>query len=149
VRVAKGQEREKPMSTSSATPNGRSERPLSPHLQIYRFAPTMAASIIHRITGAALYFGTLILAWWLSAAAISPAYFDWVTVVLTSIPGRLVLFGYTWALMQHMLGGIRHFIWDAGAMMDKSTATKLAWFTFAGSAVLTILIWVAAYAMRG
>lgn len=136
------------MSTSSAA-KGRADRPLSPHLQIYKFTPTMAASILHRLTGAALYFGTLILAWWISAAAISPAYFDRVTGVLVSIPGRLVLLGYTWALMQHMLGGIRHFIWDSGTLMDKAAATKLALATFAGSAVLTVLIWVAAYAMRG
>ncbi|MBK8456212.1 MAG: succinate dehydrogenase, cytochrome b556 subunit [Phyllobacteriaceae bacterium] len=136
------------MSTSSAA-RDRSDRPLSPHLQIYKFTPTMAASILHRFTGAALYFGTLILAWWISAAAISPAYFDWVTGVLVSIPGRLILLGYTWALMQHMLGGIRHFIWDSGALMDKANATKLALASFAGSAVLTVLIWIAAYAMRG
>lgn len=135
------------MSTSSAA-NRRADRPLSPHLQIYRFSPTMAASILHRITGAALYFGTLILAWWISAAAISPAYFDWVTGVLVSIPGRLVLLGYTWALMQHMLGGIRHFIWDSGALMDKATSTKMALFTFAGSAVLTLAIWTLAYMVR-
>lgn len=135
------------MSTSSAA-NRRADRPLSPHLQIYRFSPTMAASILHRITGAALYFGTLILAWWISAAAISPAYFDWVTGVLVSIPGRLVLLGYTWALMQHMLGGIRHFIWDSGALMDKATSTKMTLFTFAGSAVLTLAIWTLAYMVR-
>ena len=63
--------------------------------------------------------------------------------------GRLVLFGYTWALMHHMLGGIRHFIWDTGAMLEKHTATKIAWATLVGSILLTVLIWIAGYMARG
>lgn len=124
-------------------------RPLSPHLQIYRFTPTMAASILHRVTGLALYAGSLLVAWWLTAAAISPAYFDFTTAIMTSIPGRLVLLGYTFALMLHMLGGIRHFFWDGGVRMDKRSATRLALATFAAAAVLTVLLWAAAYWMRG
>jgi succinate dehydrogenase / fumarate reductase, cytochrome b subunit len=126
----------------------KSNRPLSPHLQVYRLIPTMAASIAHRITGVALYGGTVLVAWWLIAAAIGPDYFDFVQTFLGTWFGRLVLFGFTWALMHHMLGGIRHLIWDTGSLFDKDTSTKLAYATLAGSIVLTLLIWVAGYSVR-
>lgn len=109
----------------------------------------MLMSIVHRITGAALYFGTPLVAWWLVAAATSEAYFDFVNGIYGSWFGRLVLFGYTWALVHHLLGGIRHFIWDTGHALEKHTATKMAWATLAGSITLTILIWIAGYAARG
>ncbi len=80
----------------------------------------MTMSILHRITGGALYFGTLLVAWWLIAAATRKDYFDFVNWVYGSWLGRLVLFGYTWALMHHMLGGIRHLIWDTGAGLEKT-----------------------------
>ncbi|GAB5505520.1 MAG: succinate dehydrogenase, cytochrome b556 subunit [Rhizobiaceae bacterium] len=133
------------MSETTAT----RQRPVSPHLQVYRLIPTMMMSIVHRITGGALYFGTLLVAWWLLAAAISPAYFDFVNGIYGSFLGRLVLFGYTWALLHHMLGGMRHLIWDTGSMLEKTTATKMAWTTLAGSATLTALVWIAGYASRG
>lgn len=82
------------------------ERPLSPHLQVYKPMLTTAMSIIHRITGSALYFGTFLVVWWLIAAASGPAYFDLVNGFFSSWFGRLVLFGYTWAALHHMLGGI-------------------------------------------
>ena len=126
----------------------RGNRPLSPHLQIYKPIPTMVMSILHRITGAALYFGTLLVAWWLIAAATGSAYFDFVSTIYGSWFGRLVLFGYTWALMHHMLGGLRHFAWDMGKLFDKHTATRLAWATLAGSLMLTVLIWIVGYAVR-
>ncbi len=125
-----------------------SNRPLSPHLQVYRLIPTMAMSIIHRITGSALYFGTVLVAWWLIAAAAGPDYFNFVNAIYGSIIGRLVLFGYTWALIHHMLGGIRHLIWDTGAMFDKKSATAMAWATLAGSITLTILVWIVGYMVR-
>jgi len=137
------------MSKSTATQDPRRARPLSPHITVYKPTPTMTMSIIHRITGAALYFGTLLVAWWLIATSISQDYFDFVSWVFGSILGRLVLFGYTWALLHHMLGGIRHFVWDTGAALEKHTATKFAWATLAGSIVLTILVWTAGYAARG
>jgi succinate dehydrogenase / fumarate reductase cytochrome b subunit len=133
------------MSDTTAT----RQRPVSPHLQVYRLIPTMMMSIVHRITGGALYFGTLLVAWWLLAAAISPAYFDFVNGIYGSLLGRLVLFGYTWALLHHMLGGVRHLIWDTGSMLEKTTATKMAWATLAGSATLTVLVWIVGYASRG
>lgn len=128
--------------------NAMKSRPISPHLQIYKPIPTMVMSIVHRVTGGALYFGTLLLAWWLVAAASGQSYFDWVNGVFGSIIGQLVLLGYTWALMHHMLGGIRHLVWDTGRAMDKETSTQLAWATLAGSVTLTILIWIAGYIAR-
>src|SRR4029079_6150940 len=90
----------------------RIERPLSPHLQTYRVTLTMALSIIHRATGIALYFGTLLLAWWLIAAASGPAAYAYVQGFTGSIIGKLILFGYTWALLHHLCSGIRYFFWD-------------------------------------
>jgi succinate dehydrogenase / fumarate reductase cytochrome b subunit len=133
------------MSRSPAT----RQRPLSPHLTIYRPPITMTMSIVHRITGGALYFGTLLVVWWLVAAASSESYFDYVSWVFGSWIGRLVLLGYTWALMHHMLGGIRHLVWDTGAALEKHTASRLAWATLAASLLLTLLIWIAGYAARG
>jgi succinate dehydrogenase / fumarate reductase, cytochrome b subunit len=92
--------------------NAAQNRPLSPHLQIYKPIPTMMASIIHRITGGALYFGTLLVAWWLIAIASGEPYYATAQAVFGSIIGRIVLFGYTWALIHHMLGGLRHLMWD-------------------------------------
>jgi succinate dehydrogenase / fumarate reductase cytochrome b subunit len=109
----------------------------------------MAMSILHRVTGGALYFGTLLVAWWLIAAATSEAYFDLVTDIYGSWFGRLVLFGYSWALIHHTLGGIRHLIWDTGAALEKHTASRIAWVNVVLSIVLTVLVWVAGYAVRG
>ncbi|QDG74719.1 succinate dehydrogenase, cytochrome b556 subunit [Labrenzia sp. PHM005] len=126
----------------------RGNRPLSPHLQIYKPILTMVMSILHRITGAALYFGTILLAWWLIAAAAGPAYFDFVNELYGSILGRLILFGFTWALVHHMLGGIRHFIWDMGAGFGKEAREWLAKATIVGSVSLTLILWIIGYAVR-
>src|SRR5262249_56545598 len=90
------------------------ERRLSPPLFIYKPMLTMMMSIVHRITGGALYFGTLLIAWWLLAAASSPNAYAGIGSFMSSLFGRLILFGYTLALMHHMLGGIRHLILDTG-----------------------------------
>ncbi|MEP9397539.1 succinate dehydrogenase, cytochrome b556 subunit [Mesorhizobium sp. KR2-14] len=124
-------------------------RPLSPHLTIYKPPITMTMSIMHRITGGALYFGTLLVAWWLVAAATSESYFNFVDWIFGSWIGRLVLFGYTWVLMHHMMGGIRHFIWDAGFGLEKHTASKIAWATIVASVLLTLAIWIIGYMARG
>jgi succinate dehydrogenase / fumarate reductase cytochrome b subunit len=123
-------------------------RPLSPHLQIYRWSWTMAMSVAHRVTGTALYGGTLLLAAWLIAAASGRASFETAQWIAGSFLGRAVLFAYTFALMHHMAGGIRHFIWDMGRGFEKPQRMNLAKATLAFSLVTTILIWVAAYAMR-
>jgi succinate dehydrogenase cytochrome b subunit len=83
-------------------------RPLSPHLQIYRLTMTMTMSILHRITGVGLYLGTLLLAWWLIAAALGPNAYAAFESFVGSPLGELILLGYTWALIHHMLGGLRH-----------------------------------------
>ena len=125
------------------------QRPLSPHLQIYSPLINMMMSIVHRITGGALYFGTLLLAWWLIAAATGPDYFAFVSGLFGSPIGLLVLLGYTWALLHHMLGGIRHLIWDTGRGFDLGTVNTLSWGSLIGSLALTVLVWAWALATRG
>ena len=124
------------------------ERPLSPHLQIYRWSWTMAMSIFHRVTGSANYLGTILVAVWLLAMATGPAAYDTVQGLFGSIPGRLVLFGYTWSLIHHMLGGVRHLVWDFGHGMEPGTRFNMARFTLFGSVTLTLLIWAAALFLR-
>jgi len=126
----------------------RGNRPLSPHLQIYKPILTMVMSILHRITGAALYFGTVLLAWWLIAAAAGPAYFDFVNGIYGSFIGRLILFGFTWALVHHMLGGLRHFVWDMGAGFGREAREWLAKATIVGSVALTLVLWIIGYMVR-
>jgi succinate dehydrogenase / fumarate reductase cytochrome b subunit len=127
----------------------RPERPLSPHLQIYTPLINMMMSIVHRITGAALYVGSLLLAWWLVAAATGPDYYNYVAGVFASWPGKIVLLGYTWALMHHMLGGLRHLLWDTGAGYNLKTIDLLCWGSLAGSLLLTALIWIGVAASGG
>jgi succinate dehydrogenase / fumarate reductase cytochrome b subunit len=128
--------------------NVTNNRPLSPHLQIYKLIPTMAMSIIHRITGCALYFGTILVAWWLIAAASGEAYYNWASWFMGTIVGQVILLGYTWALVHHMLGGFRHFMWDLGYGFGKEFSTKLAKANLIGSICLTLLIWVIGYVVR-
>jgi succinate dehydrogenase / fumarate reductase, cytochrome b subunit len=128
--------------------NVSNNRPLSPHLQVYKLIPTMLMSIVHRITGAALYFGTVLVAWWLIAAASGPAYYDWANWAMGSIIGKLILLGFTWALIHHMLGGFRHFMWDLGYGFDKHFSTKLAKATLVASLCLTVVVWVIGLLVR-
>ena len=139
--------REAPMSglTSEGKPVAR---PLSPHLQIYRWSWTMAMSVAHRATGAALYGGTLLVALWLIAAASGPGAYDTAQAIAGSVLGRLVLFGYTFVLLHHMVGGLRHFIWDMGHGYDPQTRMNLAKFSGLVSGILTLLVWIVAYAVR-
>lgn len=102
----------------------------------------MTMSIVHRITGMALYFGTVLVAWWLIAAATSEEHFNFVDGILGSWFGLLVLVGYTWALMLHLLGGVRHLIWDTGHGLEKHTSSALGWATLGGSIVLTVAVWL-------
>jgi succinate dehydrogenase / fumarate reductase cytochrome b subunit len=123
-------------------------QPLSPHLQIYRWTWTMAMSVFHRITGTALYGGIALVAIWLVALAWGPAAYEWVAWFFGSIVGRLVLFVYTWILMHHMLGGLRHFVWDFGHGLDREWRLWLSRGTLIGSTLLTILIWALALVLR-
>ena len=133
------------------TPHGvrlQDRRPLSPHLQIYRPMLTMMMSIVHRITGVALYVGMVLIAWYLIAAAAGEQAFSRAYGVLASLPGQVILFGFTWALFHHFLGGIRHAIWDTGVAMDAQGREGLAWATLIGGIVLTVGVWIAAYVLR-
>jgi succinate dehydrogenase cytochrome b subunit len=132
-----------------AEPRIQIERPLSPHLGIYHFSITMAMSILHRITGSALYFGTLFLVWWLLAASSSAKQFDIASAFFASWVGQFVLFGYTWALLHHMLGGIRHFIWDTLYGLEPGEREFLAYATIVGSVVLTLVVWTLGYMLKG
>lgn len=117
-------------------------RPLSPHLSIYKPIPTMVMSIAHRITGVALYIGTAFFVWWILAAASGPDAFATASAFFGSWIGRLILFGYTWVLMHHLVGGLRHFVWDTGQGMDKDFSTKMAYGSVIVSVALTLIIWV-------
>jgi len=123
-------------------------RPLSPHLQVYKKMLSMMASITHRITGAALFFGFLLFIWWLLAAATGPAYFDFVDSLFATWLGQLVLFGFTWALMYHFLGGIRHLTWDTGHGFDLQVIEWIMRTNVIGSVVLTLLVWIVGYLVR-
>ncbi len=137
------------MAEAKAREKAPIERPISPHLQIYAPLINMMMSIVHRITGAALYFGTLLVAWWLLAAATSAEHLATANAVLGSWFGLLVLFGFSWAMIHHLLGGVRHLIWDLGRGFDLKTVDLLSWGTLVGSILLTAALWVAVFALRG
>jgi succinate dehydrogenase / fumarate reductase cytochrome b subunit len=110
---------------------------------------TMMMSIAHRLTGAALYFGLLLLVWWLIAAAAGPNAYATVQWFMETVIGRLILFGYTWALIHHMLGGIRHLIWDMGYGFGPAEREWLTVATLAGSIGFTIFLWFVGYFLMG
>lgn len=122
-------------------------RPLSPHLTIYKPILTMVMSIFHRITGVGLYGGMIFFAWWLLMISGGRESFETAQWFFGSFIGRLILFGLTWALMHHLLGGLRHFIWDTASFMDKVSREFLARATIIGSVGLTFLLWIVAYAV--
>ena len=118
------------------------ERPLSPHLSIYRWPITMTLSILHRGTGLAMAVGLLVLAaWLLSAAAGSVEYADFMGLMSTWF-GRLLLIGWTFAFFYHLANGIRHLVWDTGRGFEKSQATGSAWFVLVAAVLATVLFWV-------
>ena len=125
------------------------QRPLSPHLQVYRPQISSVMSITHRATGAALGVGTLLLAYWLIAAATGPEAFDQARGLLASIPGRIVLLGFSWALFYHLCNGIRHLFWDAGYGFEIPSMHRSGWAVIVVSAALTVGAWLAGYAVAG
>jgi succinate dehydrogenase / fumarate reductase, cytochrome b subunit len=124
-------------------------RPLSPHLSIFYPYINMVMSILHRVTGIANYAGSLLLAAWLISAAMGDSEFNAVSSALASPPGLIVLFGFTWSVMHHMMGGIRHLIWDTIHGFDLANVRLLSWATIFSSLTLTGLIWWAALAQWG
>ena len=124
-------------------------RPLSPHLQIYRWQLTSVLSILHRLTGVALAIGTLLLVYWLIATAAGPDAYSTAQDLIGSVLGRALLFGWTVALFYHLCNGVRHLIWDAGFGFELRTAYASGWAVVIATAVLSILAWIVGYAMRG
>jgi succinate dehydrogenase / fumarate reductase cytochrome b subunit len=135
------------MAEAKATP--LKNRPLSPHLTIYKPMLTMMMSIVHRITGSALYLGTLLLVWWLVAAASGPNAYAAVQWFMETLIGRLILFGYTWALIHHLFGGLKHFVWDLGYGFGPIEREWMTAATLVGSIVCTIVLWIVGYLMMG
>ncbi|WP_299648662.1 succinate dehydrogenase, cytochrome b556 subunit [uncultured Tateyamaria sp.] len=116
----------------------RGNRPLSPHLEIYRPQLTSITSILTRITGNALLLSALLIVWWLLAAATSEAAFARADGVLTSVLGNIIMLLSLWGLWYHTLAGVRHLIWDNAIGLDLDTAEKMGWAVIIGSVVLTI-----------
>ena len=131
-----------------ATP-AQKARPLSPHLQIWRFTVTMAASITHRGTGMVLYGGSLLLALWVYALAFSPSLFTAVAGFAASPLGFIIIAGYIWSLCFHLMNGMRHLYWDSGRGLAIETAKKTAWAIYIASLVLAGVILWAGYAGMG
>jgi succinate dehydrogenase / fumarate reductase, cytochrome b subunit len=121
------------------------QRPISPHLEIYRFTWTMAMSIFHRITGMAAYGAMILLVVWLGAAASGPGAFDTVSGLFGSWIGVLVLILVSWSVIHHAIGGVRHMVWDTGRALDRTSRMFWAQATLAGSLCVTILLWLAIY----
>jgi len=117
----------------------RGNRPLSPHLTIYRPQMTSISSIFVRITGNALLVSTLLLIWWLLAASSSAAAFAVADYVITSWFGDIIMMLSLWALWYHTLGGVRHLIWDTGRGLELKSAERMGWMMIIGSLVLTAL----------
>lgn len=117
----------------------RPNRPLSPHLTIYRPQMTSMSSILTRITGIALLLGALLVVAWFLAAASSPESFAKIDGLMTSWLGDLVMAGSLWALWYHGLAGLRHLYWDTGRGLELATANMLGWGLIVGSVVLTVL----------
>ncbi len=125
------------------------KRPLSPHLQIYKPQLTSIMSISHRITGVALAVGTLLLTWWVMAAATGPEAFQSVRSVIGSPIGYLLLLGWSFALFYHMANGIRHLMWDSGHGLEIRQAEFAGYVVIAAAATLTVIAWIAGLIMMG
>ena len=118
------------------------DRPLSPHLQIYRWQWTMALSILHRATGVALAAGTLLLVYWLMSLATGEAAFMGLQSFLVTLPGKVFLIGWSWALFYHLANGIRHLFWDAGKGYSLPVAQVSGYIVFVVSVLLTAALWL-------
>ncbi len=122
------------------------DRPLSPHLQIYRWQLTSVLSILHRASGVALSAGAILLVWWLVAAASGPQAYEGVQDFLGSWIGLLLLFGWTLSLFYHLCNGIRHLVWDTGHALDLELTYIGGWIVVGATGVLTLVAWIAGIA---
>jgi succinate dehydrogenase / fumarate reductase cytochrome b subunit len=118
------------------------KRPLSPHLQVYSMTLSMIMSGVHRITGLCLVAGMILLAWWLLAAATGQNAYGTFEAFATSWLGRLVLFGFSWAALHHLIGGLRYLVWDLGIWIENEEREWLIRANIVASIVCTILLWV-------
>ena len=134
---------------TNQTKSAARPRPLSPHLQIYRWPVTMATSIIHRATGVALAAGTLLVAWWLIATALGPAQYDLFSMVARSAIGQVVLFAFVWTLAFHLFNGIRHLAWDLGYGFDVPVANRSGVLVVTLSLFAAIAAFAYAYSAKG
>lgn len=129
-----------------ASSNTTDQRPLSPHVSVWRWHATMAASIAHRVSGCALYFGSALIAALIISVAMGAEAYESMMAIVLSFPGRLVLFGFTAALAYHFANGLRHLIWDGpGTGFAPRTASMVSIFNFAFAIVATLGIWAFAY----
>ncbi|MBL8782059.1 MAG: succinate dehydrogenase, cytochrome b556 subunit [Alphaproteobacteria bacterium] len=134
---------------AEARSGGPKARPRSPHLGIYRWPITMGTSILHRVTGVGLAFGTLLVAWWLVAASMGPESYDTFARVAGHWFGQLVLFGFTVALIYHAVNGVRHLFWDVGRGFKMHTANTSGIVAYVVTVALTLLVWLVAYRSMG
>ena len=125
------------------------ERPLSPHLEVYKPQLTSVLSILHRMTGVALAGGTLFLTWWLIAAAMGPEAYAFTQWMWGTWLGYLVLFGFSVSLFYHLCNGIRHLFWDVGLGYEIETVYRSGWTVLAATAVLTASAWIVGLAVAG
>lgn len=134
---------------AATDPHKEDARPISPHLQVYRWPVTMLTSILHRATGFGNAIGTLLLATWLISAASGEGAYDQFSGFMGSMLGRLILFGFTLSLTYHLLNGIRHLFWDTGMGFEKSTARASGISVIVLALVGTVAIWVIGYWIKG
>jgi succinate dehydrogenase / fumarate reductase cytochrome b subunit len=125
------------------------QRPLSPHLQVYRPQLTSVLSIFHRITGMVLVFGLVILTWWLIAAATGPEAFGVIQALLGSWFGLLVMFGVSFALFYHLCNGVRHLIWDTGRLLEIEGVYRSGWIMLGSAIGLTVVAWAIGFTVGG
>jgi len=118
------------------------ERPLSPHLSIYRWPITMTLSILHRATGVAMAIGLVVLAAWLVSAASGSGDYDRFVTLMSTLVGRLLLIGWSFAFFFHLANGVRHLVWDTGRGFEKRQANASAWFVLVTAVAATALLWV-------
>jgi len=123
------------------------KRPLSPHLQVYRPQLTSVLSIVHRLSGVALGVGTLLLVYWLAAAAAGPDAFESAQSFVGSFFGQLLLFGWTVALYYHLCNGIRHLVWDIGFGFELDDVYRSGWTVVVATAVLSLVTWIVGYSV--
>lgn len=120
-------------------------RPLSPHLQVYRLPLAAMLSILHRATGVFLSLGSLLLVWWLVSVALGEVTFNATSAIISSFIGQLVLLGWTFSLFFHLSNGIRHLFWDAGYGFELTTVARSSIAVIASAGILTMLVWAFVY----